>query len=61
MFFTRIYIRLKNIWEHLLHPSKYYSKKYAKQYAKKYSIGLYLNKDIQSHSCSFSSSSFGSV
>ena len=37
MFLTSMYIRLKNIWDYLLYPSKYYSRKYAKEYAKKYS------------------------
>ena len=36
MFFASVYIRLKNIWEFFVYPSKYYSKKYAKEYAKYY-------------------------
>ena len=36
MFFASVYIRLKNLWEYLIYPSKYYSKKYAKEYAKHY-------------------------
>ena len=36
MFFASVYIRLKNIWEYLIYPSKYYSKKYAKEYAQYY-------------------------
>lgn len=36
MFFTSLYIRLKQIFEYLTYPSKYYSKKYAKKYVQEY-------------------------
>ena len=38
MFLTSIVMKIKNMWEFLVYPSKYYSKKYSKKYAREYSI-----------------------
>ena len=41
MFLTSIVMKIKNIWEFLVYPSKYYSKKYSKKYAREYSVARY--------------------
>ena len=52
MFFSTLYINIKNMLKYITQPSRYYSKKYAKRYAKKYSIGLYLNENVDHSSSS---------
>lgn len=37
MFFTTAYYKIKQLWDYITYPSKYYAKKYAKQYAQYYS------------------------
>ena len=37
MFLTSLSMTIKQIWEMIVFPSKYYAKKYAKRYAKEYS------------------------
>ena len=37
MFLTSLYVKIKQMWEFIVYPSKYYSKKYSKQYALEYS------------------------
>ena len=37
MFLTSISMKIKQLWELIVFPSKYYAKKYAKKYAKEYS------------------------
>ena len=37
MFLTNAYYKMKQLWDYIIYPSKYYAKKYAKQYAQYYS------------------------
>ena len=37
MFVTTIYYKMKQLWDYVMYPSKYYAKKYAKRYAQEYS------------------------
>ena len=46
MFLTSIYYKMKQMWEYLTYPSKYYAKKYAKQYVEEYSKN---NKTLNDH------------
>ena len=41
MYFTTLYIRLKQVWRYIVYPSKYYAKKYAKKYVKEYNSKNY--------------------
>ena len=36
MFLTSLIVKMKQVWEYLIYPSKYYAKKYAKQYVDEY-------------------------
>ena len=37
MFLTTMFFKIKQMWDYMIYPSKYYAKKYAKQYVKEYS------------------------
>lgn len=60
MFLTSLIVKIKQAWEYLTSPSKYYAKKYAKKYAKEYSKKLsynitndYGDSDSISNSCDY--------
>ena len=37
MFMTTMFFKIKQLWDYLVYPSKYYAKKYAKKYVEEYS------------------------
>ena len=36
MFLTSMFFKIKQMWDYMVYPSKYYAKKYAKQYIQEY-------------------------
>ena len=55
MFLTSLSMKIKQLWEIIVYPSKYYAKKYAKKYAKEYSKKLTYHIETEDDSANDSS------